>query len=53
MAVSRGKGRSGWQTCSVSRLHGMLLEHLRKGDPVDVANFCMMLWNRGEKVVAK
>jgi hypothetical protein len=56
MAVSRGRGRSGWddpKECPISALRGMLLEHLPKGDPVDVANFCMMLWNRGAKVVAK
>lgn len=47
MAASRGKGRSGWLQCPVERLQAMLNEHLKKGDPVDVANFAMMLWNRG------
>lgn len=47
MAVSRGKGRGGWLHCPVDQLQVMLTEHLKKGDPVDVANFCMMLWNRG------
>lgn len=28
----------------------MLREHVDKGDPVDVANFCMMLHQRGEYI---
>lgn len=55
MNVARRKGRSGWDDstqCSAEDLNRMLHEHLAKGDPVDVANFCMMLWNRGEKVTA-
>ena len=51
MAASRAKGRSGWHDpdeCPAERLNSMLVEHLAKGDPVDVANFCMMLWNRNE-----
>lgn len=36
-------GRGGWQTCSQEVLTKMLREHVEKGDPVDVANFCMML----------
>ena len=46
MAASRAKGRSGWADpakCSVDYLRHLLYEHLDKGDPVDVANFCMML----------
>jgi hypothetical protein len=30
----------------------MLIAHLAKGDPIDVANFAMMLWNRGERTSA-
>lgn len=55
MAEGREKGRGGWEDpeqCPTERLQLMLLEHLKKGDPVDVANFCMMLWTRGEPVVA-
>lgn len=37
------QGRGGWQTCSQEDLTRMLREHVEKGDPVDVANFCMML----------
>lgn len=46
LAQSRAKGRSGWNDptqCSVEYLNRLLLEHVKKGDPVDVANFCMML----------
>lgn len=37
------KGRSGWQDMPADVLSAMLREHVEKGDPVDVANFCMML----------
>ena len=46
MAASRAKGRSGWDDpnqCSVEHLQALLHEHVAKGDPVDVANICMML----------
>lgn len=55
MAKSRAKGRSGWddpEQCSIESLQSMLLDHLSKGDPIDVANFCMMLWSRGAAVSA-
>jgi hypothetical protein len=45
MAASRAKGRGGWQVASDYVLSRMLREHVEKGDPRDVANFCMMLWN--------
>lgn len=32
--------------CTVADLRNMLKEHIEKGDPVDIANFCMMIWNR-------
>lgn len=54
MAVARAKGRDGWhskQQCTAEDLSRMLHEHVRKGDPVDVANFCMMLCMRGERIV--
>jgi hypothetical protein len=50
MAKSRAKGRSGWDDplqCSGGDLASMLVQHIKKGDPVDVANFCMMLHQRG------
>lgn len=45
MAVSRDKGRSGWQSVPVKILWTMLREHVEKGDPIDVANFAMMIWH--------
>jgi len=43
------KGRGGWDKpneCDVEDLAAMLVQHVEKGDPVDIANFCMMIWNR-------
>lgn len=54
MAESRAKGRGGWEDrtqCSPDDLSRMLRDHLEKGDPRDVANFCMMLHQRGEAIV--
>lgn len=51
MAKQRAKGYSGWNdksACSEQKLRGQLLHHITKGDPVDVGNFAMMLFNRGE-----
>lgn len=58
---SRSKGRHGWddpQVCSVELLCDLLLGHLGKGNAgnfEDVANFCMMLHQRGAspEVLAK
>ena len=53
LAVARSKGRSGWDdpaACSVEYLAQLLREHLAKGNAgtfEDVANFCMMLHQRG------
>jgi hypothetical protein len=44
LAKAREKGRGGWQDCAPEALSKMLLEHVEKGDPRDVANFCMFLW---------
>lgn len=55
MAASRAKGRDGWdnpELCPVERLQSMLIDHLAKGDPVDVGNFAMMLFNRAAPVAA-
>jgi hypothetical protein len=49
MAVSRDKGRGGWDDetkCAMGTLAKMLIEHISKGDPVDIANFAMMLHQR-------
>lgn len=53
MAAARAKGRSGWEDpskCSAEDLSRMLRDHVWKGDPRDVANFCMMLHQRGEAI---
>lgn len=50
LARKRGEGRGGWNdpaSCHVSTLARYLVEHVGKGDPVDVANFAMMLHQRG------
>jgi hypothetical protein len=50
LAMAREKGRGGWDDpaqCSVAYLQQLLGEHVAKGDPVDVANFCMMLSHYG------
>jgi len=45
MAAARAKGRGGWEQCDPATLSDMLRKHVEKGDPRDVANFCMMLWH--------
>lgn len=55
LAMKRKQGRGGWddkQACPPGRLQGMLIEHLQKGDPVDIGNFAMMIWSRGESVTS-
>jgi hypothetical protein len=57
LAAKRLDGRHGWDNKDV--LHGgisgeelslMLRRHVEKGDPIDVANFCMMLYHRNEQI---
>lgn len=51
LAKKRSEGRGGWQNkdeCSAEFLSQLLRRHVDKSDPVDVANFCMMLHQRGE-----
>lgn len=50
LADARAKGRSGWQDCDPVELSYMLREHVEKGDPRDVANFCMFLWSLGKPI---
>lgn len=50
LARKREQGRGGWDDpaqCTVEFLTELLHEHVLKGDPVDVGNFAMMLFNRG------
>lgn len=56
MAVCRVKGRSGWNDpllCSNQTLRNMLRDHVAKGDPVDVLNIAMMLFNRQASTAAE
>lgn len=53
LAQARAKGRSGWQNLTSEELSRMLREHVEKGDPLDVANFCMFLWNLGHGIGAE
>jgi hypothetical protein len=49
MSKQRAKGYGGWEECPVEHLQEMLFAHIPKGDPVDVGNFAMMLFARGER----
>jgi hypothetical protein len=49
LRLSREKGRGGWwdsSTCSIEDLKRMLVEHVDKGDMVDVMNFAAMIYFR-------
>jgi hypothetical protein len=52
LADARAKGRKGWQCMGGDDLSRMLREHVEKGDPRDVANFCAFLFCRGESIDA-
>jgi hypothetical protein len=52
MAAARDKGRYGWQFSDPTYLSKLLREHVEKGDPRDVANFCMMLWHHQSAIAA-
>jgi hypothetical protein len=50
MAKMREKGRGGWAdtfSCSTSLLQKEASKEIEKGDPVDIGNLAMMLFNRG------
>lgn len=56
LAEARAKGRGGWQDkggCQQQRLSDMLRACVEKGDPRDVANFCMFLGQRGEAILPR
>lgn len=55
LARARAKGRSGWDSpeCTQQHLSNLLREHVEKGDPVDVANFCAFLAARGETIAPR
>ena len=54
LAKKRNDGKGGWNRpaqayhtgCSPEHLRRLLATHIKKGDLVDIANFCMMIWNR-------
>lgn len=46
----RQEGRGGWQSMTAEQLSALLHEHVRKGDPVDVANLAMMLRQNGQRI---
>lgn len=50
LAEARAKGRNGWEECNPADLSRMLRQHVDKGDPRDVANFCMFLWVMSESI---
>lgn len=53
LAKQRAKGYGGWDVrsqCSQEHLVKLLRDHVEKGDPVDVANFCAMLSFREERI---
>ena len=50
LSLKREQGRGGWwngERCEISFLEQLFWEHVEKGDIIDIANFCMMLFNRG------
>lgn len=50
MAASRAQGQGHWHACHPAAISRMLREHVEKGDPVDVANFCMSLHHLGHQI---
>lgn len=53
LAVARARGKDGWaQTDWRRSCQQQLIDHLAKGDPRDVANYCAFLWHHGWPTVA-
>lgn len=53
LAQKRAEGRGGWDNpdeCSVEWLSELLIRHIKKGDPIDVGNFAMMIHQRGGRI---
>ena len=50
LAKKREQGYKGWETCKHGDLVQLLINHVDKGDPIDVANFCAFLFARGEQL---
>lgn len=54
LKASAEKGRGGWddpEQTTTDFLRQCLLDHIKKGDPVDVAAFAMMLYYRGASTI--
>lgn len=51
LANKREQGYHGWETCKHGDLVQLLINHVDKGDPIDVANFCAFLFARGEQLI--
>lgn len=52
MAAARAKGKEGWddpERCSTEALENLCHQTWALREWVDVANYAMMLWNRGQK----
>lgn len=52
LGQARQRGRSGWEdrAWTPEQISQALREHVEKGDPVDVANYCMFLAERSEAI---
>lgn len=51
LSKKREQGYHGWETCKHGDLVQLLINHVDKGDPIDVANFCAFLFARGEQLI--
>ncbi len=55
LAKKREEGFGGWDDpddCSIEHLSRLLINHVAKGDPVDVANLAMMIHQRDGLIIA-
>ena len=53
LTKKREEGYGGWDKphCTNGNLSDLLRIHVKKGDPVDVANFCAFLFSRGSEIL--
>lgn len=51
LAKKREQGYNGWPNCDPNHLSRLLRDHVEKGDPVDVANFCAFLVANGDSIL--
>jgi len=50
LAKARENGRNGWQDISAEELSCRVANCVLKGNPIDVANYCMFLWALGARI---